>query len=300
MATQTAPFEKPITPRLRRTPAWLIRLRRSPVGMIGAFIITLVVLAALLAPVISPHDPTRLNLGKRLRPPVGVENSDPGNILGTDQLGRDMLSRLLWGSRISVIVGVSAVSVAALIGVTLGLLSGFFGGVVDLIISRALDSFMAIPFIVLALAVVSMLGGSLINIIIVLGFTGWVSFARVVRGEVLTVRERDYVTAARSIGQRNGWILVRHILPNVAGSIIVLATLDVAVAIIAESSLSYLGLGVQPPTVTWGMMLADGRDHLATSWWLSTFPGMCISITVLGIIFLGDWLRDVLDPRLKK
>ncbi|MCW5849482.1 MAG: ABC transporter permease [Anaerolineae bacterium] len=300
MATTTVSLDKSLPRPRRRLPTWVYRLRRSPVGLIGAVIVTVVVVIAILAPTIAPLDPTKLNLGKRLLPPIWITGSDPTFLLGTDQLGRDMLSRLLWGSRISAVVGVAAVALSALIGVTLGLVSGFFGGWVDILISRALDSFMAIPFIVLALAVVSVLGGSLVNIIIVLGFTGWVSFARVVRGEVLTVRERDYVTAARSIGQRNRPILVRHILPNVIGSIIVLATLDVAVAIIAESSLSYLGLGVQPPTVTWGLMLADGRDHLATSWWLSTFPGLAISITVLGIIFLGDWLRDVLDPRLKK
>lgn len=268
--------------------------------MVGVTIVVAVLLVAIFAPVLAPHDPTKLNLGKRLLPPFWITGSDPTFLLGTDQLGRDMLSRLIYGSRISVTVGVSAVLLSALIGITLGLLSGFFGGWVDTIISRALDSFMAIPFIVLALAVVSVLGPNLVNLIIVLGITGWVSFTRVVRGEVLSVRERDYVTAVRSIGQRTPQILARHILPNVAGSIIVLATLDVAVAIISESSLSFLGLGVQPPTVTWGLMLSDGREHLATSWWLATFPGLAISITVLGIIFLGDWLRELLDPRLKK
>jgi peptide/nickel transport system permease protein len=171
-----------------------------------------VVLVAIFAPVLAPQDPTKLNLGKRLLPPIWITGSDPTFILGTDQLGRDMLSRLILGSRISVVVGISAVALSALVGVTLGLVSGFFGGWTDTLISRAIDSFMAIPFIVLALAVVSILGGSLVNIIIVLGFTGWVSFARVVRGEVLTVRERDYVAAARSIGQRNVFLLSRHVL----------------------------------------------------------------------------------------
>ncbi|MFN8484255.1 MAG: ABC transporter permease [Anaerolineae bacterium] len=286
--------------RSRRLPRWVFRLRQSPVGLIGLTIIVFVVLIAILAPVISPHDPTRLQLGKRLLPPFWIEGSDPAYVLGTDQLGRDMLSRLIWGSRISVVVGIAAVAIAAVIGVTLGLISGFFGGWMDTLISRGIDSFMSIPFIVLALAVVSVLSPNLLNLIIVLGITGWVSFARVVRGEVLTTRTRDYVTAAQAVGQRDRRILTRHILPNVTSSIIVLATLDVGVAIIAESSLSFLGLGVQPPTVTWGLMLADGREHIATSWWLAAFPGLAITITVLGIIFLGDWLRDVLDPRRKK
>ena len=300
MATTSLPLDKTLRSSRRTLPAWVRRLRQSPVGIIGAVIVVTVVVVAITAPLIAPHDPTRLQLGRRLLPPFWLPGANPAHFLGTDQLGRDVLSRLIWGSRVSVIVGVSAVALSALIGVTLGLVSGFFGGWVDGLISRAIDSFMAIPFIVLALAVVSVLGASLPNLILVLGITGWVSFARVVRGEVMSVKERDYIAAVQSVGQRTPLILIRHILPNVAGSIIVLATLDVALTIISESSLSFLGLGVQPPTVTWGMMLSEGREHLATSWWLATFPGLAISVTVLGIIFLGDWLRDVLDPRLKK
>jgi peptide/nickel transport system permease protein len=175
------------------------------------------------------------------------------------------------------------------------------GGVVDVILSRILDTFMAIPFILLALAVVGVLGprqgNGLLTLIIVLGITGWVTFARVIRGEVLSIKQREYIEAARSIGQHRPLILLRHVLPNVMASIIVLSTLQISTVIIAESSLSFLGLGVQPPTITWGTMLAEGRDHLATSWWLATFPGIAISLTVLGTILLGDWLRDVLDPR---
>ncbi len=282
---------------------WLVSLFRSPVGASGIIVVLGVLVIALGAPLLAPHDPTQLNLRSRLLPPFWHAEGEITYLLGTDQLGRDLLSRIIYGSRISVLVGVFGVVVSMLIGVTLGLISGYMGRWVDNLISRVLDTFMSVPFIVLALAVVGALGprqgSGIITLIVVLGLTGWVTFARVIRGEVLSVKERDYVESARSIGQRQGRILFRHILPNVTASIIVLGTLQISTVIIAESSLSFLGLGVQPPTVTWGIMLAEGRDHLATSWWLSTFPGLAITITVLGTILLGDWLRDVLDPRMK-
>ena len=294
-------FEAP-----RRGPwAWVRSLLRSPVGILGAILVTFVVFTAVAAPLLTPFDPAELNVQDRLLPPFWVEGGSTDYILGTDQLGRDILSRIIFGSRISVIVGVLGVSISLAVGVTLGLLSGYLGGWIDNIISRLLDTFMAIPFIVLALAVLGVLGprgssrDSLISLIVVLGLTGWVTFTRVVRGEVLSIKEQDYVEAARSLGQVDWKILLVHVLPNVTASIIVLATLQVATVIIAESSLSFLGLGIQPPSVTWGIMLATGRDHLATSWWLATFPGLAITFTVLGIILLGDWLRDVLDPRMK-
>lgn len=282
---------------------WLASLGRSPVGALGIIIVIGVIVLALGAPLLAPHDPTQLNLRSRLLPPFWDAEGDVTYLLGTDQLGRDLLSRIIYGSRISVLVGVLGVAVSLVVGVTLGLISGYVGRWVDTIISRMLDTFMSIPFIVLALAVVGALGprqdSGIVTLVVVLGLTGWVTFARVIRGEVLSVKEREYVEAARSIGQRSGQILVRHVLPNVTASIIVLGTLQISTVIIAESSLSFLGLGVQPPTVTWGIMLSEGRDHLATSWWLSTFPGLAITITVLGTILLGDWLRDVLDPRMK-
>jgi peptide/nickel transport system permease protein len=282
---------------------WVKGLFRSPVGLLGITLVTIVVITALGAPTLAPHDPAQLNLRSRLLPPVWFDGGDPTFILGTDQLGRDVLSRLVFGSRVSLIVGILGVTVSLVVGVVLGLTSGFLGGWIDTVISRMLDTFMAIPFILLALAVIGVLGpgrgDSLVVLIIVLGLTGWVTFARVVRGEVLSVKTQEYVEAAHAIGQTQFKILFRHVLPNVTASIIVLATLQVATVIIAESSLSFLGLGVQPPTVTWGIMLSEGRDHLATSWWLATFPGVAITLTVLGIILLGDWLRDVLDPRQK-
>jgi peptide/nickel transport system permease protein len=273
------------------------------VGLLGIILVGLAVIAAFGAPVLAPHNPTELNLKARLLPPIWSEAGDPVYLLGTDQLGRDLLSRIIFGSRISLIVGIGGVLISLAIGVTLGLISGFFGGIIDTVVSRILDTFLSIPFIILALAVIGVLGvkggNNVVRLIVVLALANWVIFARVVRGEVLSVKTRDYVEAARAIGQRTPKIIVRYVLPNVTASIIVLATLQVATVIIAEASLSFLGLGVQPPTITWGIMLADGRDHLATSWWLSTFPGIAITLTVLGLILWGDWLRDVLDPRLK-
>lgn len=302
MTTQTA-TDQIVRPNARSRWRWWIKLRRNPVGMLGAILVGLAILVAVGAPVLAPREPTKQNLRSRMLPPAWHAEGDVTYLLGTDQLGRDLLSRLIYGARISVVVGVLGVIVAMVVGVALGLISGYAGGWADTIISRIVDTFMSIPFILLAMAVVGALGlgkgSGLWTLIIVLGLTGWVTFARVVRGEVLSIKERDFVQSARSIGQTDLWILLRHILPNVTASIIVLSTLQIATVIIAESSLSFLGLGVQPPTITWGVMLAEGRDHLATSWWLATFPGLAISLTVLGAILFGDWLRDVLDPRMK-
>ncbi len=289
--------------RKRNRRRWLYSLRHSSVGMLGVTLVSIAVVTALFAPWLAPHDPAELNLTSRLLPPIWYGDADPTYLLGTDQLGRDVLSRLIFGSRVSLIVGIFGVAVSMLIGVSLGLISGYVGNTTDVVISRVLDTFMAIPFILLALAVVGVLGprqgSGVLTLIIVLGVTGWVTFARVIRGEVLSVKEREYVDSARSVGQTDVRIMMSHVLPNIMASIIVLATLQIATVIIAESSLSFLGLGVQPPTITWGLMLSEGRDHLATSWWLATLPGLAITFTVLGVILLGDWLRDVLDPRQK-
>ena len=275
------------------------RLRRSPVGMVGIVILIAVLGVASAAPRLVPADPIKLRFDLRLAPPAWLPGGTWKHPLGTDELGRDVLSRVFYGSRISVVVGFSAVCIATAIGVSTGLLAGYYGGVADTVIGRLVDAFVSIPFIILALATVGVLGPGLLNLIIVLGAVGWVSFNRVVRGETLALGAREFVLAARALGQTNARILKRHLLPNVAPSVIVLATLEVASTILAESALSFLGLGVQPPTVTWGGMLADGRQYVATAWWLATFPGLAITCTVLGIIFVGDWLRDVLDPRLR-
>lgn len=221
---------------------------RSPVGMVGSLMIAIVLLTALLTPLIAPHDPTQHHRQQRFLPPAWMEKGDPSFLLGTDQLGRDVFSRILYGSRISVLIGVSAVAVGGCLGATLGLLAGFYAGWVDTLISRFIDVFLSIPFIILVLAVIGIVGPSLLTIILVLGVTGWASYARVVRGETLSLSQREFVVAANVVGAPRARIVLRHVLPNTFASIIVLATLDVASTILAESSLSFLGLGVQPPT----------------------------------------------------
>lgn len=273
-------------------------LTRSRVGMSGAFIVVLVLMVAAVGPWISPHDPMQHNLRSRFQPP-GASDARGTYVLGTDQLGRDVLSRIIAGTRISVIIGVLSVVISGVIGVTYGLVAGFFGGRLDDALMRFADAFLAIPFIVLVVAASGVLGPGLVTLIFILGLTRWVTYARLVRGETLAVRETEYITAARALGQTSLKIMFKHILPNVTGSILVVATLSVATAILAESALSFLGLGVQPPNITWGLMLADGRQYIGSAWWMTTFPGIAITITVLGTVFLGDWLRDVLDPRLR-
>jgi peptide/nickel transport system permease protein len=255
--------------------------------------------SAVFAPQLAPWDPAKQMLLKRLRPPMWQERGLSEHPLGTDHLGRDILSRILYGGRISLGVGLVAVTLAALIGVSFGLVAGFFGGRADALIMRIVDVFLAIPYILLAMGVVFALGPSLLNVILVMGATRWVQFARIVRADVLSLREREFVAGARARGNRSLRLLLRHVLPNALTPIIVVATLELAFMIIYESALSFLGLGVQPPTPTWGWMLADGRNYVATAWWLSTFPGLAIMLTVLAVNLLGDWLRDTLDPRLK-
>ncbi|MER2263290.1 MAG: ABC transporter permease [Psychrobacillus sp.] len=276
---------------------WSRLLLRSKTGTVGFFIVLFVGIVSILAPLLAPHDPAAINAANMLKPPFWMEGGSTANLLGTDNLGRDILSRIIYGSQISLLVGITSVVVAGIIGVTIGLIAGYYGGFIDNVLMRLVDSFLAIPTILFALVILSVFGPSVITLIFVLGATNWVNYARLVRGEVLTIKERDFVRAARSIGVKNHKIITRHLLPNVISSFIVISTLSVATTIILEASLSFLGLGVQPPTVSWGSILSDGRDYLATSWWLATFPGLAITITVLGIIFLGDWLRDVLDPR---
>ena len=273
-------------------------LRRSPVGIVGAAIIAAVLVLTIAGPWLSPHNPEQSNLRARYQPP-GYSDRTGTYLLGTDQLGRDVLSRIIAGSRVSVVIGVVSVVVAGTIGVLYGILAGFAGGWVDTLLMRIADALLGIPFIVLVVVVSGVVGAGLTTLILILGFTGWVSYARVIRGEVLVARQLDYVLAAQTIGQSAGRIMTRHVLPNVMTSAIVLAAVQVATTILAESSLSFLGLGVQPPTVTWGLMLADGRQTIGSAWWMATFPGIAITVTVLGVVFLGDWLRDVLDPRLR-
>jgi peptide/nickel transport system permease protein len=276
-----------------------VRRRLSFRAVFGLTVLVMMAGAALLAPQIAPWDPARQMLVKRLRPPAWEARGLREHPLGTDHLGRDILSRIVYGGRISLGVGLSAVTLSALIGVTLGLLAGFHGGRADAVIMRVADVFLSIPYILLAMGVVFALGPSLLNVILVMAVTRWVQFARIVRADVLSIREREFVSGARARGNRSLRLLLRHVLPNALTPIIVVATLELAFMIIYESALSFLGLGVQPPTPTWGWMLADGRNYIATAWWLATFPGLAIMLTVLAVNLLGDWLRDTLDPRLQ-
>ncbi|MGY6211162.1 ABC transporter permease [Cytobacillus firmus] len=283
----------------RRKPwvRWIKLLLQSKTGTVGFFIVFLVIFVAIFADILAPHDPASNNLGDMLKPPVWLDGGSQNYILGTDNLGRDILSRIIYGSRVSLLVGVFSVILAGFIGIIAGLLAGYYGGVIDNLLMRIVDSFLAIPSILFILVVLAVFDPSILVLIIVIGLTNWVTYARVVRGEVLSIKEREFVKASKSIGTNSLTIMLQHILPNILSSFIVISTLSVATTIVLEASLSFLGLGIQPPDVSWGGMLTDGRNYLATNWWLATFPGIAITITVLGIIFLGDWLRDVLDPR---
>lgn len=283
----------------RSRPGWLHLLMVSKTGMAGVAIVATVVLVAIFAPFIAPHDPATMDLMSMFAPPMWLEGGSLSHPLGTDNLGRDVLSRIIYGSRTSLIVGVCAVIVAGCLGTLLGLIAGFYRGWIGNAIMRVTDSLLALPAMLIMLVIVGVFGPSLVTLIFVMGCTKWVPFTRLTRGEVLSLRERDFVRAAYSIGTPNSTIMFRHLLPNVLSTIIVVATLSVGTAIISESSLSFLGLGIQPPDVSWGYMLSEGQTHLSTSWWIATFPGVAISITVIGFIFLGDWLRDATDPRLQ-
>lgn len=285
--------------RKKRSSHFLSKLARSRTGLLGSLILALVVVCAIGAPYLAPFDPNHQVLEDRLIPPFAGQAEAKGHLLGTDHLGRDILSRLIYGSRVSLIVGLTAVTISCFMGCVLGLITGYQGGWLDEVIMRIGDVQLAFPFVLLVIAVVAVVGGGLLNEIIVIGITGWVGYARVIRGQVLSAREKEYVEAARAIGVRIPVILFRHILPNVFSPIIVLATFSVASVIILEAALTFLGLGVDPRTPTWGGMLADGRSHIFTSWWMTVIPGMAIFVTVLAINLLGDWLRDYLDPELR-
>jgi peptide/nickel transport system permease protein len=274
---------------------WLRRLDGAAVVGVGLTI--LFIAAALLAPIVAPHDPLSQDVARRLRAPGYVDARTGVYLLGTDGLGRDILSRLLEGARVSLLVGVCGALLSALLGTSLGLTAGYFGRRWDTLVMRVVDVWQAIPFTVLAIAVVVILGPSLQNVILVLGITSWVNYARVVRAETLAQRNGELVVAARVVGASNLRILLRHVLPQVTASIIVLTSLLVASMILFEASLSFLGLGVQPPTPSWGNMVLDGVEPIRTAWWVSFFPGAAILLAVMGINLLGDWLRDVLDPR---
>ena len=260
----------------------------------------MVIVAALGAPLLATTDPIEQDLTVVLKPPFWQEEGSLQHPLGTDHLGRDVYSRLVYGARISLSISVLAALLGAVVGVAAGLVAGFRGGRVDAVIMRLVDLNLAFPLILLALAVVALLGANLRNLVIVMALTTWMIYARVVRGLSLGLREREFVQAARALGAHDTRIIGRHVLPNVLAPVMVIWTLEVARVILMESALSFLGLGVPPPTPTWGRMLAEGRDYLTVAGWIEIFPGLAILITVLGINFLGDGLRDLLDPRLRQ
>lgn len=269
-------------------------------ALLGMILVIVPTVIALFAPWLMPHSPSAIDPAHALKPPVPFGGSDWAYPLGTDNLGRDMLSRLMEGSRISLLVGALAVVLSGSIGLAAGLLAGYYGKFIDSLIMRVVDALLAIPGILLILVILGVLKPGVTTLVLVLGITHWVVYARQIRAEVLEIRERLFVEAAKNFGVSDMKILIRHIAPNVMPTFIVLSTLSVATIIITESSLSFLGLGVQPPSISWGLMLTSGRDYMANAWWLSALPGLAIMGTVLGILILGDWLRDTLDPRLAK
>ena len=271
----------------------LKRLKRHRLAIVGVFIVFSIIIVALFAPLIAPYNPTSQNYNALL---VSPSLKHP---MGTDDLGRDIFSRIIYGTRYALLLGVAIVTLEAGIGVTLGLLAGYYGGIVEILIMRVVDMLMSLPFIVLALAVAGTLGGGLFNVILALGLVGWIGYARLTRSEVLSVKESVYVEAAHATGASNSHILTKHILPNIIAPVIVLATLTIPGALLASSALSFLGVGAQPPTPEWGLILSSGRSYLSTAWWIATFPGLAIMLTVLGFNFLGDGLRDTLDPKFR-
>ena len=269
------------------------RFSKNKIALAGSCVVVLLFVVSILAPWIAPCDPNEINLAMVLSPPSA------SHLCGTDQLGRDVLSRMIWGARISLKVGFVATGIAILIGAMLGAIAGYYGRWVDTLIMRFVDIMLCFPTFFLILAVIALLEPSIWNIMIIIGLTGWMGITRLVRADFSSLKERDFVLAARAIGASDARIIFVHILPNAMASVLVAATLGVAGAILTESALSFLGIGVQPPTPSWGNILTAGKDNIDIAWWLSLYPGLAILITVLGYNLLGEGIRDSLDPRLR-
>jgi peptide/nickel transport system permease protein len=274
--------------------------RQDRAALAGLVVLTAAVAVAVLAPALSPTDPLTNDLLDRLSPPMWSAGGARAHPLGTDTLGRDVLSRLLHGARVSLLVGLTTVLISGAVGVLVGLAGGYYGGWLDDLVMRVGDVQLAFPVLLLGVALLAVLGPGLGNLILVLAISGWITYARIVRGETLSLKQRDFVEAARALGARDPAVIWRHVLPNVWAPIVVVATFSVARMIIAEASLSFLGLGIPAPAPSWGAMLDEGRNYITTGWWLALFPGLAILLVVLGINLVGDWLRDILDPRLER
>lgn len=286
---------KPSTLSIVLKRMWQLRM-----GVFGFALVLALVGSAIFAPLVATHDPLEQDILARLTPPSFLAGGESTYLLGTDQLGRDLYSRIIYGARISLMIGLSAVFVSMVIGVLLGLAAGYFGGKVDAVVDFSVNAMLAFPFILLAMTLVIVLGASMENIILALGLSNWPIFARVTRIETMKLREQEFVLAAIAQGLSHLRIILKHILSNLAAPILVIATVEIARAIIRETFLSFLGLGIQPPTPSWGLMLAEGRDYMLTVWWLSTLPGFAIFLAALGINLVGDALRDLFDPRMRK
>ena len=273
-------------------------VRKIPV--VPILLLLPVVVCGIFGPLFYPHDPTVMKLSMALNPPAWVSGGDWSYFLGTDHMGRDLLSRLIEGARASLIVAVFGVGFAGIFGVAMGMIAGYLEGTIDNVIMRIVDTQMSIPAILLIILLAAVLGGGLVTIIISVSLVFWTTYARVVRGETLSIKQRDFVALAKVRGCGNIRILQKHIFPNLVNTVMVLATLQLGRAIIIEASITFLGLGIQPPATAWGLVISDGRIYMSTAWWIPTFAGGAIMITVLGANLLGDWLRDKLDPRLRQ
>lgn len=288
-----------MTEMTENRPAGFFRaLLSSRAGLFGAVLLAVIVLLAVFADYLPIANPARRSLAIRLLPPMWAETGVAAHPLGTDSQGRDILARIIHGARSSLIVGLAAVALSGLIGMVLGLAAGMRGGIVDIVLMRIVDAILAIPTMLFMLVVALVAGSGIAPLVLVIAVTNWVNYTRIVRAEVLRVKDMDFVAAARISRVRTLPLMMRHIVPNILPAFVVVATLNVGSVILTESSLSFLGFGIQPPQISWGQMLAEGRETLATSWWVSTFPGVALTLTVFSIILLGDWLRDYLDPRL--
>lgn len=300
VATVDNPSQEPFGEEPSRLERLIHLFSRSKLAVVGAIVLVILVTAAVAAPYIAPHDPNEQDLFQALKPPAWQEGGTTDYLLGTDQFGRDILSRIIHGARVTLVAAFMAALVAAVFGTLLGLVAGYYGGRLDTFVMRLVDIQLGFPLVLLALTLVAILGASLRNLVLAMGVTGWMVYTRVVRGTVLSLKQREFIEAAKALGARDIRILGRHILPNLISQVLVILTLEMARMTLMEASLSYLGLGVPPPAPSWGRMLSESREYMVIAYWIVLFPGLAIMLTVLGVNFLGDGLRDALDPTLQE